>query len=219
MTPLAGEARPLSDSPLVLVLDSGHPARRWWPALGAGVRHALEERGREGGEGGGALDAGVCVAGDYRCHLLQAAPFRATRAEVLGDLARFHFCGLDRSYESAFYYYARHCPMPDGARGDFVVSGTGPFRDAVSAAHVRQWFGDDIREHPVTYDLIRELSGRFRVAMVYLVRNVYDTGWAVWEDALGRDNVVLVRRPSQFRDALSCVHRHKCFGNPGDAPD
>lgn len=176
-----------SPAPLVVALDLSRSAREWSAPLLRTVRRVV------GGMRNGTVEVSVCAAGDYRCHLLQVLGFQAPGKALARTVGGLHRCGLDKSFEFALYYYARHCRMPEARKGTFLIFGNEPFRDAVSAAHIRRWIGDPVERHPHTLDVLAELRERFRVVMNYLVRNVYDQEMIAWEAALGRGNVFEAR--------------------------
>ncbi len=151
-----------------------------------------------------ALGFGVLfvAAGDPRCHLLQVSPPATDSAGLAAALAAIHPCGLDRSFELALYVLATRCPVEPGGRGAVLVVGSGPFRDAVPAGHVRSATGDELVRHPYTHEVLAALEDRCDLSMTYVARTAWDLDACLWRQALGADRVVVARGPARLGPAL-----------------
>lgn len=180
---------------LVIAFDTSRQLVPALPEIFAGIRQAMPRVDPE-------WTVSLCALGDPRCHLLQATAFHSLPTNTEALLNGLHICGLDRSFETALYYYARQEPTPASTRRVLLMCGTGPVRDAVSAAQIRHFFGDPVESNPYTRDLLHELGPACRVGMLYLRRGPYDNTMTDWEMLLGPENVVVADDPGTIGHAI-----------------
>ncbi len=161
----------------VIAIDTGREMRDAFRPVLAAARRIASRRRFE-----------ICSIGDHRCHLLQ-----------VGNAP--HRCGLDRSYEAAFHYFARV------KAAKVIFCGAGAVRDAISVGDIRRTGGDAV-DHLYTRDVLRELKARTVLRMLYFSRGVYDTGAWEWESLLGPRNVAVLEDPRKAASAmLSLIDR------------
>ncbi|MEW6365337.1 MAG: hypothetical protein AB1714_11975 [Acidobacteriota bacterium] len=184
--------------PVVIAVDTGRSMREWSQPVLKAVMKCLPRLLEAG------CEVSICGIGDYRCHLLQVSEFHNDHDRAAQSIHDVHVCGLDKSFEIAMYYYARHCRVAPGRKGAFLMFGNGVHRDAISCRHVRDHLGDDLRTHLYTERILRDLRARFHVCMNYIVRNVYDMESAEWEAVLGKPNVVEIRDVRGLVDVILC---------------
>ncbi len=144
-------------------------------------------------------EVSICAIGDYRCHLLQISDFNNKPNNFIKNL---HICSLDKSFELAMYYYARHCKTPNTKKGLFFICGNGLLRDAISALHIKNYIGDNIDENVYSIDVLTELEKKFNISMNYIKKNIYDTDCYAWQQLLGKDNVHELKDPTKIDEIM-----------------
>jgi hypothetical protein len=108
------------------------------------------------------------------------------------------------AYDLGMYFYAKKSDVSKSELPFFFIIGDEGFRSLTEAKYVKHYLGDSLESDLKTVDVIHELQKKYNV---FLLHKNYTFGndkkiTSMWRDALGTNNVILVKTPKACVDVM-----------------